>query len=255
MSTGGKRKAGTSTVSRNATASPTPAEPTTKVHIIAGESNQPRAAAAAVAVVVDDSPQSAFMSSQYGLSQRAVAPPPPAAAGVVGVPWYDPNAELTPAQKAFVNGGLARWRQTRRAWVTGATAQAPDGMESVAAKGKKAAAAAAAASAAAAAQSSPSSSGGGGKTTLPHAMTSHAQPSPAKPPTRSSDDDDAGDQYFAATDDTGDEEGSEAASDINADVPRIIAARENYSVMEPRVKLSHMVDILNVCWEEEEDDA
>jgi hypothetical protein len=169
------------------------------------------------------SEQTRYMQQAYQVTSK-VAPRP---AGAVGVPSYV-DKPLTAVQKAFVNHGLARWTAGRTAWVA----------RDDAAKSSKAVSSSSATAAAAA----PST----GKTPLPHALSSHATPKVASPSNPNSDAGSGTDdeEYVAA--DSSDED-----SDINLDVPRIIQARESYSKFEPRVKLSHMVDILNVCWEEE----
>ena len=146
-------------------------------------------------------------------------------------------------QSAFVNVGLARWLQTRKAWKGGKDAETA----------KQVAAAAIASSS----SSSPSSSSSVGKTQLPHALSSHAHPSKKTVATRdgstSEGEDEVGstdqDEFVADDGDSDEDDGR----DINADVPAILAAREHGTPFNPRVKLGHMVDILNVCWDEESD--
>lgn len=161
------------------------------------------------------------------------AAPAPAAAA--------PAVDWSEAHRKFVNHGLAKWREVRSAWT---------GRDDKAAGAKRAAAAAAGADAASstgAAAASPT----GGKTALPHAPLARGR-SRSKYADTSDEERAEGtdeDEFVAAS--SSDDDPNER--DINADVPAILEAREHYQPFVPRVKLSHMVDILICIWEDEEE--
>lgn len=163
----------------------------------------------------------------------SAAPAPAAAAPVVD--WSE-------AHRKFVNHGLAKWRQVRSAWT---------GREDEAAGAKRAAAAAAAGADAASSSGAAAAAPGGGKTALPHAPLARGR-SRSKYADTSDEERAEGtdeDEFVAAS--SSDDDPNER--DINADVPAILEAREHYQPFVPRVKLSHMVDILICIWEDEEE--
>lgn len=230
-----------SVANKRKSSSSAPAKHAAKVHVTADNEDQPTAAAAATAaddIAADDAAptltdQQRYMQMAYQVGSSSTAAAAAAAkkrsnaAGAVGVPFYA-DAPLTPVQLAFVNHGLANWLTVRQTWI------ARDSLDTKKSSKKSNSPT----DAAAAASSS-------GKTQLPHPLSEHALPKRA-----AVDSDSDSDAFVADDGSSSDDDGF----DINLNVPRIIAAREAYAVFEPRVKLSHMVDILNACWEEEESD-
>jgi len=176
------------------------------------------------------------------------------------------------ASSSCVNVGLLHWRRVRRAWKSGQDAStASMGASESMNKSKSEDGRNGRQKQRAMAQQS-SSTPTSGKTSLPHPMSSYAtsrprqvkqredssadedEPNQSNPtntnaasPDHADDDDDDDDAFVATLSD------SDSDSDINLDVPRIVHARESGEEFNPRVKLSHMVDILNVIWEDEEE--
>ena len=183
-----------------------------------------------------------FMHQAYQVSSSSVpsrlSGKAASAAVASASPTLQEEKQLTPEQLAFVNSGLARWQETRTMWIAGRDDKAK----------QKRAAAMEAAAAAAAGSSSSAAAAAPSKTALPH-------PPSARPRSKyqaTSDSDSPGDPY--TMDSSSNSDSDSDAEDINKNIPAILAAREAYSEFQPRVKLSHMVEILQAVWEEEEDD-
>ena len=163
--------------------------------------------------------------STHNSAAVAVTSKPSSRVGEVGVPFYI-DAPLTPTQLSFVNHGLHRWLKVRENWVTGngTVQRRKTKLDKPTIHTTSS-------------NTAPSSSSSAGKTQLPHPMSINSLANH-----HSDDDDDDDDGEFVVDGSDSDE------IDINEDVPRIIRAREEGTILDPRVKLSHMVDILVACW-------
>jgi hypothetical protein len=160
------------------------------------------------------------------LAGQRTGKPSPAAATVAAEP-----PPLTAEQLSFHNAGLERWLGVRQGWtLRDASGKALKRNNN------------AATTATAAAATSPSAVSDSKTQQLDSGRASSGC---------SSDGHSSGDEFVAG--DSSDDDDS-SGSDINKHVPRILVARRDYTPFNPRVKLSQMVAILNVCWEEEEDD-
>jgi hypothetical protein len=178
--------------------------------------------------------QQRYMMQAYNVVQgpqrlagQRTGKPSPAAATVTAEP-----PPLTAEQLSFHNAGLERWLGVRQGWTlrdaSGKALKQRNNNNN-------------ATTATAAAATSPSAVSDSKTQQLDSGRASSGC---------SSDGHSSGDEFVAG--DSSDDDSS--GSDINKHVPRILVARRDYTPFNPRVKLSQMVAILNVCWEEEEDD-
>lgn len=255
-SSASKRKSSAGTSDPNAATG----EPAQKRRNVTADS---QAAPAAAADQLDPPASSATRSDQQEFMRSAysVRSPGSSAAASSSAASSAP-LELSEAQRSFVNHGLERWKAVRRAWVRGEPVDVLSPSSASAGDANQVISSAAASAASAAASSSPAAAAAaaavpGGRTPLPHPMSSLAS---HKPLARARGGDAWSDAEDPVTDDgNGDEDEFVAADlssdeeDINQRVPAILAARDAGIPFQPRVKLSHMVDILIVMWEEEEE--